>query len=106
MRIVVLGDDEFITGFQLAGIKDTYECEDSWKAKNILEDLKDMKDVGIVIIPRDIASNIRDFINEWKNEKGIYPVIIELPHLHEKGEFEDPLRNMIRRAIGVDIMKR
>ncbi len=106
MRIVVLGDVEFITGFQLAGVKDVYLCEDGWKAKNILEDVKDMKDVAIVVIPRDIASGIRNFINEWKSEKGIYPVILELPHLHERGKFEDPLRNLIRRAIGVDIMKR
>ncbi len=106
MRIVVIGDTEFTTGFQYAGVKDTYECMDSWKAKNILEEIGEMRDVAIVIIPQDIASKIRDFINDWKREKGIYPIILELPHIHQKEKFEDPLRNIIRRAIGVDILKR
>ncbi len=106
MRIVAVGDMDFIAGFQLAGIKDVYEAEDSWNARKVLEIVKDMQDVAIVILQRRYASEIRDFINRWKEEKDIYPIIIELPDYREKGEYEDPIRDMIKRAIGVDMMKR
>ncbi len=106
MRIVVVGSSDFITGFQLAGIKEVYEAEDEWKAKNVLEDIKDMRDVAIVIIQRSYARELKKYIDKWRNEKGIYPVILELPDHREKGEYEDPMRYVIRRAIGIDIMKR
>ncbi len=106
MRIVAVGDMDFITGFQLAGIKQVYEAEDSWTAKNALEMIKGMNDVAIVIIQRRFARELREFINEWKLEKDIYPVIIDVPDHRREGEYEDPMREVIRRAIGVDILKR
>jgi len=106
MRIIVIGDNEFITGFRLAGVKDTYECNDAWRAKGILEKIKDMNNVAIVIIPRSISGEIREFLNDWKCEKGIYPVILEIPDGKETREFEDPMRELVKRAIGIDILKR
>ena len=106
MRIAVVGNSDFITGFQLAGIKDVYEAPDEWKAKNILEEIRDMRDVAIVIIPKRFAYKIRGFIDEWKREKGIYPVILELPDVHEEETYEDYMREIVKRALGIDIMKR
>ncbi len=106
MKIVVVGDRDVVNGFRLAGIKYSYVVEDSWKAQEILNDIKEMNDVAIVIIPRRIAESIRDFINEWKMEKDIYPVILEIPDRKEVGEFKDPMRDIVRRAIGIDILKR
>jgi len=105
MRIIVVGDRDMVNGFQLAGIKDTYEAEDPWRVKEILNDVKDMGDVAVVIISRRIAHEIRDYINEWKKEKGIYPIILEIPDKKEV-EVEDPMRDLVRRAIGIDILKR
>ena len=106
MRIVVVGSSDFIIGFQLAGIKDVYEAEDEWKAKSVLEEIKGMENVAIVIIPKRISYKIRDFIDEWKREKDIYPVILELPDVHEREEYEDYMREIVKRALGIDIMKR
>jgi len=106
MKIVVVGTRDVVNGFQLAGIKDAYECEDPWKAKEILEEVKDMNDVAIVIIPRSISGEIREFLDDWKREKGIYPVILEIPDRKETREFEDPMRELVKRAIGIDILKR
>ncbi len=106
MRIVAVGSSEFITGFQLAGVKDVYEASDEWKAKKILEEIRDMNDVAIVIIPKRFSYKIRSFIDEWKREKGIYPVILELPDVHEVEKYEDYMREIVKRALGIDIMKR
>ncbi len=106
MRIVAIGDVDFIAGFQLAGVKNVYEASDSWKAKNALEVVREMRDIAIVIIQRRFANELRDYLDEWKMNKGIYPIILELPDHREKGEYEDPMRDVIRRAIGIDMMKR
>ncbi len=103
MRIVAVGQSETVIGFQLAGIKDVYEVNDEWEAENVLREIKDMPDVAIVILPRGIANKIRKFLNDWKMEKGIYPVILEIPDVQEEEKYEDPMRSLIRRAIGVDI---
>ncbi len=105
MRILIVGDRDMINGFQLAGIKDSYEANDPWRVKEILNEIKDMKDVAIVIISRKMAHEIRDYLNEWKKEKGIYPIILEIPDRKEV-EVEDPMRSLVKRAIGIDILKR
>ena len=106
MRIVAVGNVDFVAGFQLAGVKDVYEAADEWQAKKALEMVREMHDVAIVIIQRKYARKLRKYIEEWRNVKGIYPVILELPDHREKGEYEDPMRDVIKRAIGIDMMKR
>lgn len=106
MRIVAIGDMNFITGFQLAGVKNVYEANDLWQAQKSLEIIKEMQDIAIVIIQRSYAVKLKKYIDEWRTQKNIYPIILELPDYKEKGEYEDPMRNIIRRAIGIDILKR
>ncbi len=105
MKILVVGNKDMINGFQLAGIKDVYEANDAWKAKEILNDVKYMNDVAIVIISRRMAHEIREYLDDWKRDKGIYPIILEIPDKKEV-KVEDPMRSLVKRAIGIDILKR
>ena len=106
MKIATIGDKDFIVGFQLAGIKVVYEVGCLDDAKRSIEEVKKFKDLAVVIIQRDISQKLKGYIAEWKKEKDIYPVILELPGFHEKGVYEDPMREVIKRAIGIDILKR
>ncbi len=106
MKIVAIGDKNFVVGFQLAGIKIVYEVSNLEDAKHSIDEVKKFKDLAIIIIQRDISQKLKDYIAEWKKEKDIYPVILELPGFHEKGVYEDPMREVIKRAIGIDILKR
>ncbi len=106
MKIVAIGNLNFITGFQFAGVKNVYEANDSWQAKKNLEIIKEMQDIAIVIIQRSYARELKNYIDEWRSKKDIYPIILELPDYKEKGKYEDPMRNIIRKAIGIDILKR
>ncbi len=106
MKVVAVGDIDFIAGFQLAGVKEVYESNDASKAKNTLEKIKERKDVAIVLIQRKFAKELRNYINEWKFNKGIYPIILELPDHKDNEEYEDPMSEIIKRAIGVDLNKR
>ncbi|OYT60592.1 V-type ATP synthase subunit F [Euryarchaeota archaeon ex4484_178] len=106
MRIVAVGDRDFVAGFRLAGVEKVYEANNAWNARNVLEMIREMQGIAIVIVQRRFARELRDFMAEWKAEKGIYPVILELPDHRERGEYEDPMREIIKRAIGIDILKR
>ena len=47
VKIAVVGGNEFIVGFQLAGIKDVFEVTGSYF--NELKNLKNRKDIGIIL---------------------------------------------------------
>jgi V/A-type H+-transporting ATPase subunit F len=106
MKIAVIGDAHFIIGFQLAGVKDAFEVNNKEDFKKVIEKVRNMNDLAIVIIQRDKVYEFRRMIDEWKREKSIYPVILELPGLKEKEVYEDPMREIIKRAIGIDVLKR
>jgi V/A-type H+-transporting ATPase subunit F len=106
MKVAVVGDEDFVIGFQLGGVKLGYACTTGEEAIQNVEKVRGMDDIAVLIIQRKFADEIRGYINEWKLKKGIYPVILELPGYGDEGEYEDPMREVIRRAIGIDIMKR
>ena len=106
MRMVVIGDSDFVVGFQLAGVSDVYECSSNYEVTKAIEKIRNLHDLAVIIIQRSYAIQVRKFIDEWKLKKGIYPVIIELPDYQDRAKLEDPMREIIKRAIGIDIMKR
>ncbi len=106
MKVAIIGDDDFVIGFQMGGVKLVYSCATPDDALKSIEKIRDMRDIAVLVIQRSYADKVREYINEWKHKKDIYPVILELPGYGDREAKEDPMRNVIKRAIGVDIMKR
>jgi len=104
--MAVLGDEEFVLGFKLAGVKVARTCENAEETRRALEEFRGMNDIAVLLIQRKYARMVGEYLHEWKSKKDIYPVIVELPGYGEREEVEDPMREVIRRAIGIDIMKR
>jgi vacuolar-type H+-ATPase subunit F/Vma7 len=96
-RIGVLGGSEFIVGFQLAGIRDTFEVSD-----NPLEDIAKIReeDISVVIIDEGILHKL-DEHERLKIEDSINPVFIPLS---TEGT-QESLRRLIRKSIGIDLWK-
>ncbi len=105
MEVVVIGDMDTVTGFRLSGIKETYEGEQPEETANILRDLMKREDISIVIIAERVAESIRSVIDELEERKiSPIPIIVEIPD--KKGPIEreiSPIRELIRKAVGVDI---
>ncbi len=102
MEIGVVGDFDTITGFRLAGVKETYEVEEPRAAVEILKKLI-KKDIGLIIITERLADQIRDETTAII-ERNALPLIVEIPD--KRGPVEgkaDPIMALIKKAVGVDI---
>ena len=98
VNMAVLGSNEFIVGFQLAGIKDTFEVSDN-PVKDI-NDLKNNKEIGIVVIEENIMDGL-DKHQRLEVEDSVDPVFIPVSTKVE----QDSLKRLIKKSIGVDLWK-
>ena len=98
VKTAVLGSNEFIVGFQLAGIKDTIEVSDN--PLNDIGKLKEKKEHGVVIIDEKIMENL-DKHDREDVEDSVDPVFIPVSGKAE----QDSLKRLIKKSIGVDLWK-
>ena len=96
VNIVVLGSNEFIVGFQLAGIKETIEAS-SEPIKDI-EELKKRKEVGIVVVDEKIMESM-DADQRQEIEDSVDPVFIPVSTKVE----QDSLKRLIKKSIGIEL---
>ena len=101
MEIVVIGDQHTVTGFSLAGVKRVYGAEDGKQSlKKILSD----DTVGVLIVTERFAEENRRVVEEHKSSKRMAPIVVEVPDVSGPVERKvDPIRELIRRAIGTDV---
>ena len=98
MEIAVVGSGEFITGFQLTGIKKAYAVDKNLEGK-ITEVLED-EEVGILILnARDMKRLPARFRESL--EDSVKPSVVALST--EKTEVG--LREIIKKSIGVDLWR-
>jgi V/A-type H+-transporting ATPase subunit F len=97
MEIAVLGDEEFVLGFRLAGLKRIYTAGPDDYEDKMLE-LLDDSSIGVLAIESSdleyLSSNVR-----LKAMESIAPVVVPV------GVEEGDLREKVKRAIGVDLYK-
>ena len=98
VNIAVLGNDEFIVGFRLAGIRETMEA--SSQPLNDIENLRKMQGIGIVVIDEKIMENL-DKHERIDVEDSVDPVFIPISTKVE----QDSLKRLIKKSIGVDLWK-
>ncbi len=105
MRIAVIADSDSALGFALSGVRHVFSADTPAAARKYLQWVRDSPGIGLVILTDNVADMIEEELKEWKREKGPYPVVIQVPPRVPRGERKDPIREMVRRALGVDIMK-
>lgn len=97
MEIAVVGSEEFVTGFRLAGIRRVETTTEQTLLATVVK-LLDEADVGILAIhetdldklPQQLRARMMDSVD---------PVVIPV------GSAEGDMRDKIRRAIGIDLYK-
>ena len=100
MEIAVIGNKEFIVGFQLAGIQKTYSAETPDKLAEIIQKVMDDENVGILVLQAaDLESLPRRL--QVIIENSVRPTIVTLGG-QEAGL---SLRERIKRSVGVDLWK-
>jgi V/A-type H+/Na+-transporting ATPase subunit F len=97
MDIAVLGDDEFVLGFRLAGVKRVYSVSKLEYEQRLLELLGDPT-IGVLAVDSSDLSEVSSGSRK-KALESIAPVIVPV------GGGEGDLREKVKRAIGVDLYK-
>lgn len=102
MKIVVIGDEDAVAGLKLAGVTEGRIVKTPSEAeKAILEAVRD-DEVAILVITEDVASMVRPLVQELYLKPR--PAVVEIPPRKWIGEErEDPIRELLRRAIGVEV---
>jgi len=103
MEVVVIGEQNTITGFSLAGVKRTYLPDEG---KENLKDILSEDGLGVLVLTERFAEDNRKAIEDHQSSKRVTPIIVEVPDVTGPIEREvDPIRELIRRAIGADVSK-
>ena len=98
VKLAVVGSNEFIVGFQLAGIRDVIEV--TINSYNELKNLKNKKEIGIVVVDEKIMDNLEQQ-QRLEIEASVDPVFITVSTEVE----QDSLKRLIKKSIGVDLWK-
>jgi len=98
MEIAVLGTDDFVTGFRLAGVKHTFTVSNNFDEK--INQALDNKEIGVLVVEQEEMDKMTAKTKRVL-EKLITPVLITLS---SKGK-ETDLRQLIKRTVGVDLWK-
>jgi V/A-type H+/Na+-transporting ATPase subunit F len=97
MQIGVIGSEEFVLGFRLAGLRRVFVAGSEDYQDKLLQAM-DVPEIGILAVDaRDmqyLAPNIRHRVMD-----SIQPVVVPV------GGDESDLREKVKRAIGVDLYK-
>lgn len=96
MEIAVIGKQDFILGFQLAGIENTFEItQDPMK---IIKEVMKKEDIGIIVLDEESISSLSEH-DRFIIERSVRPVAITL----SKEAENETLRDMIVKSIGIDL---
>jgi len=98
MQIGVIGNDDFVTGFQLAGVRNVYVTEKN--ADERVDEALENKEIGILIMDQNDYDTLSHRARS-KLEKLVTPVVVTLSR---EGK-ETDLRSLIKRSVGVDLWK-
>ena len=96
VNIAVLGNDEFIVGFQLAGIKDIIQATNN--PFNDIQEIKKRKEIGIVVLDEKIVEAL-DAGQKQEIENSVEPVFITLSTKAE----QESLKSLIKKSIGIEL---
>ena len=99
-EIGVMGSSDFVLGFNLAGVRRTYAVESKDFAKAIDKLLHHPENLGILIVQdRDLAT-LNPLLRK-KASDSLEPVVVAMGD----GAGQNDLREKVKRAIGIDIVK-
>jgi V/A-type H+-transporting ATPase subunit F len=98
MDIAVIGADEFLLGFRLAGIRKVFPVMEKNLQPKIEELMKD-RTIGILVMDNDDMKKLPDHFRRVLVES-VEPVVISIGRVEEVD-----LREKIKQAVGVDLWK-
>ena len=109
LGIAIIGDEDLVSGMRLAGASHYYTIEDDRDAREDVRkailSLINEPTVGVIALQEDYTPFIEDIVKRLREEKKVFPVIVEVPSKHgtKYGDVATYYRSFIRRFVGFDI---
>jgi len=100
LEMAIAGEEEFLLGFQLAGVSNTFKLNPDNTAEEEIREIMEKDGIGILVLHDNIMQALPEHMQANLN-KSVSPVVVVLS---EKSE-SSSLRDSIIKAIGVDLMK-
>jgi V/A-type H+-transporting ATPase subunit F len=97
MEIAVVGSEDFVVGFRLAGIKKVYGVTPDRLQETILQ-LVQEREVGILAVHTKDLEGLPQQLRD-RLMASVEPVVIPV------GEEEGDIRDKVRKAMGIDLYK-
>lgn len=98
MEIAVVGDEDFVLGYKLVGIRKTYPAEDE-ELESVINDVLQDTGVGILVLSSRSLGKVSAGAKR-RIMASSHPVVISVG-----AEQEEDLREKVKKAIGVDLYK-
>ncbi|MHB1830153.1 MAG: V-type ATP synthase subunit F [Candidatus Micrarchaeaceae archaeon] len=105
-KIAAIGSHSLELGFKIAGVTSSYSAESGTEAEGIIQGLMQEDDVGIIVITSRLAKEIRDRKISEAITASMKPLFIVVSDMNDGAVYEDNLRALIIRALGIDILKK
>ncbi|MFW9794352.1 MAG: V-type ATP synthase subunit F [Candidatus Thorarchaeota archaeon] len=101
-KIAVIGDRDTVTGFRLVGVSECSVPSSPEETRESLYRFYRDPTMGLVMITEPLAAEVEDTIVELSQSP--VPVILLIPDRNgTTGAYETVLRELIRRAVGIEI---
>lgn len=101
-KIAVIGDRDTVTGFRLVGVSECAVPKTPEDTRNLLFQYFRDPAMGLILITEPLAAEVEDTIVELSQSP--VPVILLVPDRDgATGAYETVLKELIRRAVGIEI---
>lgn len=98
MKVIAIGDSTFVSALRLAGAEGI-EVRDEKGFMEALNSAMRRKDVGLIVLPSNMASKHRKAIAEMRRKMSL-PIIYELPPVVGRHELVD-YKTLLRDLLGI-----
>ena len=99
MELAVIGHEDFVLGFKLAGIRKTIAVQEKDDLENAIQSYMKDSNIGILVMHQDDLSNLPAELQDTLSES-VEPTVVALG-----GEGGSNMRDKIKQAVGVDLWK-
>ncbi len=99
MELAVIGHEDFVLGFKLAGIRKTIAVQEKDDLENAIQSYMKDSNIGILVMHQDDLSNLSAELQDTLSES-VEPTVVALG-----GEGGSNMRDKIKQAVGVDLWK-
>lgn len=99
MELAIVGNDLFVLGFRLAGVRKTFQATDAPHLNSAVRDAMKDPDVGILVMETRDVHRLDPQVRR-EVEASVRPTLVAIGVEEDSG-----LREKLKQAVGVDLWK-